>query len=149
VKTGPYFPLLRHHIRLSGKEFLMVVKIPTKKMEFGAQDEVFVKQLAKDVGCHYSQTNPRTYCLNKFDSAVQGEMGVFAWVHKEEKDYFWVSTRKVWIEAARVDSATGKSTTGVSCIARNTRQADDSVCFDTKGDYNKTVHTLKLVLNKR
>ncbi len=129
-----------------GKDIQMtVIKQPTKKIEFGEKDESFVKQLAKDVGCHYLQTNPRTYCLNKFKSDVQGEKGVFAWVHKEEKDYFWVSTRKVWIETARAETRTVRKPTGPSCLPRDIRHADDSVIFDTRSDYDKTVSSLKMV----
>jgi len=76
----------------------MPVKSKTKTIEFGKQDEGFIKQLAKDIGCYYSKMNERTYNLNKFDSDIRNEMGIFAWVHKEETDCFWISTRKVWVE---------------------------------------------------
>jgi hypothetical protein len=134
---------------LSGKDFQMTIKLPTKKMEFGDQDEGFVKQLAKDIGCHYSKANPRTYSLNKFNSDIQGEMGVFAWVHKEEKDYFWVATRKIWIEAARAKDNAGKKKSTASCFPRDNQLADDSVVFDSRGNYEKTVSSLKLVHKMR
>jgi hypothetical protein len=124
---------------------MAIVKQPTKKIEFGDKDESFVKQLAKDIGCHYLQTNPHTYCLNKFNSDVQGEKGVFAWVHKEEKDYFWVSTRKIWIEAARAETVTARKPAAPSCLPRDFRQADDSVIFDTRANYDQTVSSLKMV----
>jgi hypothetical protein len=124
---------------------MAMIKQPTKKIEFGEKDESFVKQLAKDIGCHYLQTNPRTYCLNKFKSDVQCEKGVFAWVHKEEKDYFWVSTRKVWIEAARSNARTIRKPAAPSCLPRNNRHADDSVIFDTRSNYEQAVSSLKMV----
>jgi hypothetical protein len=127
----------------------MTTKTPTKKMEFSEQDETFVKQLAKDIGCHYSKTNPRTYCLNKFLSAVQGDMGVFAWVHKEEANYFWVATRKIWVEAARHKDNAVRKNASPSCLPKNSQHQDDSVCFDTRGDYEKTVNSLKLVHKMR
>jgi len=65
----------------------MITKMPTKKIEFGEQDENFVKKLAQDIGCYYCKANQRTYSLNKYKSKIQGKMGVFAWVHKEDDDY--------------------------------------------------------------
>jgi hypothetical protein len=127
----------------------MTVKMPTKKMEFGEQDETFVKQLAKDIGCHYRKANPRTYCLNKFKSDIQGEMGVFAWVHKEQEDYFWVATRKIWIEAARAKAVARSKMSKPSCLPRDIQHADDSVSFDTKDNYDKTVSSLKMVHKMR
>ncbi len=127
----------------------MTIKMPTKKIEFGELDEVFIKQLAKDIGCHYSKANPRTYSLNRFNSAVHGEMGVFAWVHKENDNYFWVATRKIWIEAARAKANAGRKKSSASCFPRDTQHADDSVSFDTKDNYEKTVSSLKLVCKLR
>jgi hypothetical protein len=127
----------------------MITKLPTKKMDFIEKDESFVKQLAKDIGCHFSKTNPRTYSLNKFVSAVQGEMGVFAWVHKENDNYFWVATRKIWIEAARAGTGIGRAKRKPSCLPRNTMHADDSVSFDTRENYDKTVGSLKMILKMR
>jgi hypothetical protein len=127
----------------------MTVKMPTKKMEFGEQDESFIKQLAKDVGCHYCKANVRTYSLNKFNSDIHGEMGVFAWVHKEEKDYFWVATRKIWIEAAKAKAIAGRKKSKPSCFPRDIQHADDSVSFDTKDNYEKTVSSLKLINKMR
>ncbi len=120
----------------------MLVKQPTRKMEFGEQDEDFIKKLAKDVGCHYYKANERTYSLNKFKSAVQGEMGVFAWVHKEDTDYFWVATRKIWMEQAKAKAITKSK---YSYFPRDTQHADDSVSFDTRNDYLKTVGYLRLI----
>ena len=122
----------------------MVTKMPMKKMEFGEQDEDFIKQLAKDIGCYYCKANTRTYSLNKFKSDIQGQMGVFAWVHKEEDDYFWVATRKIWIEAAKAKALTSRKKSTISCFSRDTQQADDSVSFDTRDNYDKTVSSLKL-----
>jgi len=127
----------------------MTIKIPSRKIEFGIEDETFVKQLAKDIGCHYCKANPRTYSLNKFSSEVQGEMGVFAWVHKEEKDYFWVATRKIWIEAARAKANAGRKISQTSFVPRNNQHADDSVSLDARDNYENTVSSLKLVHNMR
>jgi hypothetical protein len=120
----------------------MTVKIPNKKIIF---DEDFIKQLAKDIGCHYSKANERTYSLNKLKSSVHGKMGVFAWVHKEEDDYFWVATRKIWVENARTKALASRKKSAANCFSRDTQHADDSVSFDTKNDYLKTVSTLKLI----
>ncbi len=76
----------------------MLTNNKTKTIEFGEQDKDFIRQLAKDVGCHYYKANERTYNLNKCNSDIRSEMGVFAWVHKEAEDYFWVATRKIWVE---------------------------------------------------
>ncbi|MHB8105421.1 MAG: hypothetical protein ACYDG5_07790 [Dehalococcoidales bacterium] len=127
----------------------MITKRPTKKMEFDAQDESFIQQLAKDIGCHYCKANERTYSLNKFASAVHGEMGVFGWVHKEDTDYFWVATRKIWVEAARAKALSGRKKSTVSCFSRDTQHADDSVSYDTKNDYQKAVSSLKLINKMR
>ena len=122
----------------------MLVKKPRRTMEFGEQDEDFIKKLAGDIGCHYSKANERTYNLNKFKSDIQGEMGVFAWVHKEEEDYFWVATRKVWVEQARAKALAGRKAR-ISCFPRDIQHAEDSVCFNMKDDYQKTVRALSLI----
>ena len=127
----------------------MTTKTPVRKMEFGEQDESFIKQLAKDIGCHYIKANPRTYSLNKFKTTVQGEMGVFAWVHKEEDNYFWVATRKVWVEEARAKANAGRKRYGLAGFPRNTQHADDSVVFDTKDNYINTIISLKLISKMR
>jgi len=123
----------------------MIAKQPRRTMEFGEQDEDFIKKLAGDVGCHYSKANERTYNLNKFKSDNQGEMGIFAWVHKEEKDYFWVATRKIWVEQARAKALASRKRSGVSCFPRDIQHAEDSVCFNIKDDYQKTVRALSLI----
>jgi hypothetical protein len=123
----------------------MTAKKPRRTMEFGEQDEIFIKKLAGEIGCHYSKANERTYNLNRFKSDIQSEMGVFAWVHKEEKDYFWVATRKVWVEQARAKALTGKKVSGMKCLPRDTQHAEDSVCFDAKNDYQNTVMALNLI----
>jgi ABC-type sugar transport system substrate-binding protein len=130
----------------------MINKIPSKKIEFSEQDEEFIKQLAKDIGCNYSKANARTYSLTKNSSPAQGETGAalepqvaFAWVHKEENNYFWVATRKTWIEAARVKDDADRKKSAAPSFQRDTRQADDSVSFDMRGNYEKTVISLKLV----
>jgi hypothetical protein len=123
----------------------MIAKQPRRTMEFGEQDEDFIRKLAGDIGCHYSKANARTYNLNKFKSDIQSEMGVFAWVHKEDRDYFWVTTRKVWVEQARARAIVGKKVSGIKCLPRDTHHAQDSVFFDTKNDYQNTVRALNLI----
>ena len=123
----------------------MIAKQPRRTMEFGEQDEDFIKKLARDIGCQYSKANERTYNLNKFKSDIQGEMGVFAWVHKEDRDYFWVATRKIWVEQAKAKALTGRKKSGIHCFPRDNQHAEDSVCFDTKDDYQKTVRALSLI----
>ncbi len=127
----------------------MTIKKPMKKMAFVEQDESFVRQLATDIGCYYSKANEHTYSLNKFSSDVLGEMGAFAWVHKEEKDYFWVATRKIWIEQARAKADAGKKALKIGCLPRDTQHAEDSVCFDTRDSYQKTISSLRLVNKMR
>lgn len=123
----------------------MIVKQPRRTMEFGEQDEDFIKQLAGDIGCHYTKANERTYNLNRFDSAAGGEMGIFAWVHKEEKDYFWVATRKIWVEEARARALGGRKGSGINLFPRDIQHAEDSVCFNTRDDYQKAVRALSLI----
>jgi hypothetical protein len=114
-------------------------------MEFLEQDEEFVKKLAGDIGCHYSKANERTFSLCKSHSSIPGKMGVFAWIHKEENDYFWVATRKIWVEAARAKAQAGRKKPGINCFPKDTQHAEDSVSFDIKVDYDKTVEALKLI----
>jgi hypothetical protein len=114
-------------------------------MAFGENDEDFIKKLAGDIGCHYSKANERTYNLNKFKSAIQSEMGVFAWVHKEDDDYFWVATRKIWVDQAKAKILAGRKKSGINCFPRDNQHAEDSVCFDTKDDYQKAVIVLSLI----
>jgi len=123
----------------------MIDKTPRRTMNFVEQDEGFIKQLAGDIGCYYCQANERTYNLNKFDSDIRGEMGVFAWVHKEDNDYFWVSTRKIWVEEAKARVLAGRKKTGIGNFPRDIQHAEDSVCFNTKDDYLKTVNALSLI----
>jgi len=122
----------------------MIAKKPRRTMEFGEQDEDFIKKFAGDIGCHYSKANERTYNLNTFKSDIRGDMGVFAWVHKEDRDYFWVATRKIWVEQARAKALAGRKS-GLNCFPRDIQHAEDSVCFDTKDDYQKAVRALSLV----
>ena len=122
----------------------MIAKKSRRTMEFGEQDEDFIKKLAGDIGCHYSKANERTYNLNKFKSDIQGEMGIFAWVHKEEKNDYWVATRKIWVEQARAKALVGRKY-GLSCFPRDNQHAEDSICFDTNNDYQKTVRVLSLI----
>ena len=123
----------------------MVNKKPRKTMEFSEQDEVFIKNLAKNIGCHYSKANERTYNLNKSSSDIPSEMGVFAWIHKEEKNCFWVATRKIWVEEAKAKVLAGRKKAGINCFPRDTQHAEDSVCFNMKDDYEKTVKALSLI----
>jgi hypothetical protein len=123
----------------------MIAKQPRRTIEFGEQDEDFIKKLAGDIGCHYSKANERTYNLNKFKSDIQGNMGVFAWVHKAEKNNFWVATRKIWVEQAKAKALASRKKSGINCFPRDTQHAEDSVCFNTKDDYLKTVKALSLI----
>jgi hypothetical protein len=123
----------------------MINKKPNKTMEFSEQDEDFIKKLAKDIGCHYSKANERTYNLNKSKSNIPSEMGVFAWIHKEDKDYFWISTRKIWVEEAKTKVLAGRKKSRINCFPRDTQHAEDSVCFDINDDYEKTVKALNLI----
>jgi hypothetical protein len=135
--------------RFTGKESAMIGKRPRRTAEFGEQDEDFIKKLAGDIGCHYSKANERTYNLNRFKSDVQSEMGVFAWVHKEEKDDFWVATRKVWVEQAKAKVMANRRMSALNCFPRDIQHAEDSVCLDTKDDYQKTVRVLSLINKTR
>jgi hypothetical protein len=123
----------------------MIAKQPRRTMGFGEQDEDFIKKLAGDIGCHYSKANERTYNLNKFNSDIQGEMGVFAWVHKEDRDYFWVATRKIWVEQAKAKVLSGRKMAGINCFPRDIQHAEDSVCLNIKDDYQKTVRVLSMI----
>lgn len=127
----------------------MIAKQPRRTMEFGERDEDFIKRLAGDIGCYYSKANERTYNLKKFKSNIQGRMDVFAWVHKEDTDYFWVATRKIWVEKARARAMAGKRVSGVKCLPRDTQRAQDSVSFDAKNDYQNTVRALSLINKAR
>jgi hypothetical protein len=124
---------------------MMINAKPRKTMEFGEHDEDYIKQLAKDIGCHYYKMNERTYNLNKFASDVHSEMGVFAWVHKAEENFFWVATRKIWVEQARAKAQAAGKKIGSNCFPRDIQHAEDSVCFNMKDDYLKTVQVLHLI----
>ena len=123
----------------------MIIKKPTRKIEFADQDEGFISQLTKDIGCYYHKANGRTYSLNQCDSDIRGEMAVFAWVHKTDKDYFWITTRRDWVEEAKTKALAGRKASELTCFPRDTQHAEDSVCFDTKDDYEKTVRILRLI----
>jgi hypothetical protein len=125
----------------------MLEKKLVRKIAFGEADESFVKQLAHDIGCYYNKANERTYSLNRFKSLVGSEMGVFAWVHKEENDLFWVATRKIWIQEAKAKAMASRKKSQAECFPRDNMRADDSIFFDTKDGYDKTVSSLRL-LNK-
>ncbi len=127
----------------------MIIKQPRRTMEFVEQDEDFIKKLAGDIGCHYSKANQRTYNLNKFKSDVNGEMGVFAWVHKEDSNYFWVATRKIWVEQVRDKAISGRKKSRTNYFSRDTQHAEDSVCFNMKDDYQKTVRALSMINKMR
>ena len=126
-------------------EVSMPAKNQTITIEFTEEDEGFIKKLAKAVGCYYSKANERTYNLKRRNSDVQCEMGVFAWVHKDGADSFWISTRKVWVEEAREKALSGRNAAGTNCFSRDTQRAGDSISLGTKDDYQKTVSVLTLV----
>lgn len=123
----------------------MAIKNQTKTLEFCEQDEVFIKKLAEDIGCHYCKSNTRTFNLNKFKSDIPSEMGVFAWVHKDNNESFWVSTRKTWVDEAKAKVLAGRKTSGLDCFPRNMQLAGDSVSFETQNGYQKTVCALRLI----
>lgn len=123
----------------------MPVKSKMKITEFVEQDESFIKQLAKDIGCHYCKANECTYNLNRFDTDVHSERGVFAWVHKEETDCFRISTRKIWVEEAKAKVLADGKASGMNCFPRDTQRAEDSISFDTQDGYQKTVGVLRLI----
>jgi hypothetical protein len=123
----------------------MVTKKPRRTMEFSENDEAFVRKLAGDIGCHYSKANDRTYSLHKAVSDSASGMRVFAWVHKEEADYFWVATRKIWVEEARAKILTARRKLRPNYFPRDTQHAEDSVCFNTRDDYLNTVKVLSLI----
>jgi len=123
----------------------MIINKPRKSIEFVEQDEGFLKQLAGDIGCFYCKANERTYNLNKHDSNIRSEMGIFAWVHKEAHDCYWISTRKIWVEEARAKVMTSRKKSGINCFPRDTQHAEDSVCFNIDDDYHKTIMTLSLI----
>jgi hypothetical protein len=124
---------------------MIINKKPRRTMEFLEQDEDFIKKLARDIGCHYLKANERTYNLCKSDSNIPSETGVFAWIHKEEKEYFWVATRKIWVEEAKTKALAGGKKRGTNCFPRDNQHAEDSVCFDTRVDYDRTVEALSLI----
>ena len=123
----------------------MLVKNKTKRIEFGEQDEGFIKKLAEDIGCHYCKANERTYNLNKYDSDIDREKGVFAWVHKERNNCFWIATRKIWVEEAKTKVFADGMASGINCFPRDNQPTEDSVYFDTKDGYKRTVCALRLM----
>ena len=122
----------------------MIVKKPARTMEFTVQDEDFIRQLSRDIDCYYCRANERTYNLNKCNSGIRSEMGVFAWVHKEAEAYFWVATRKVWVEEAKTRALDGGKALGITCFPKDA-QDGDSVCLDAKNGYQQTVRALRLI----
>lgn len=113
-------------------------------MKFTMQDEDFIRQLSRDIDCYYFKANERTFNLNKYNSDIRSEMGVFAWVHKEAEDYFWVTTRKVWVEEVKTKTLEGGKALGTVCFPRDA-QDGDSVCFDARNGYQRTVRALRLI----
>ena len=127
----------------------MTVNQPKRTIAFSDEDETFVKQLAGDIGCRYSRSNERTFILNKYESEVQSKKGVFAWVHKESNNDFWVSTRTTWMEQARLKVLSLRDKSGMNCFSRTIKHGEDSICLDTKDDYRKTVAVLSLICDSR
>ena len=123
----------------------MITKQPTRTLAFEEKDEELVSKLAADIGCYYSKANDRTYNLNQFDAAGQGEKGVFAWVHKKEKNCLWVSTRIAWVEQARTMVMVGRNKSGLNCFPKQDRHAEDSLSLDIREDYDKSVRLLTLI----
>ena len=130
---------------LVGKDIEMTDTKPRKTIAFAEHDESFIKQLASNIGCHYSKSNNRTYNLNKINSGANGERGIFAWVHKEGDHLFWVTTRKTWVQEAKARILAGRGKSNASCFPRDVQHGEDSVCFDANNDYLKTVKVLKFI----
>ena len=118
----------------------MKVEKQRKSVEFIEQDENFIKQISKDVGCHYYKTNKLTFNLSTFDTTKPGKISVFAWVHKEEEGNFWVTTRKSWLDEARNISRK-------THFPKNT-QDGDCISFGIKDNYRDTVKVLQLLNSK-
>ena len=116
---------------------------------FDERDEDFIRQLARDIGCQYTKTNPRTYNLTNFGSDSQPEASAFAWVHKENKTSFWVSTRKNWLEQAKAMVNAGTNKSDINMFPRTTQHTEDSVCLNATDDYEKTVAVLSLIRDSR
>jgi hypothetical protein len=110
-----------------------------KTVEFTDRDEDFIKQISKDIGCSYCKANKLTFNLSTFDTVIPGNTSIFAWVHKEETDYFWITTRKNWLDEARNKSRKTHFPMDI--------RGGDCVYLDTRDNYNDTVRVLKL-LNK-
>jgi len=123
----------------------MLAKSVFKKIVFVDDDEGFIIKLAQAIGCYYSKANERTYTLKRFASDIPSKMGAFAWIHKEKTDCFWVSTRKIWVEKAKVKVLAGRKASGINCFPRDIQHAEDSVSFDTKVGYHKAVSVLKMI----
>ena len=122
----------------------MAAKQPARTIEFTVLDEDFIRQLSSDIDCYYCKTNERTYNLTKYNSSIRSEMGVFAWVHKEAEDYFWVATRNVWVKEAQARAREGGKALEVTGFPRDI-QDGDSVCLDAKNGYQQTVRILRQI----
>ncbi len=123
----------------------MIAKQPARTLVFEEQDEKLVSKLAADVGCHYSKANDRTFNLNRSGGTGQRQKGVFAWVHKEEKNCLWVSTRIIWVEQARTMVLAASNKSGLNCFPKQDRHAEDSLSLDLNQDYDKKVRLLTLI----
>ncbi|MFC1872139.1 hypothetical protein ACFLYV_00245 [Chloroflexota bacterium] len=122
----------------------MTIKKPSKMTNFVECDEEFVRRLAKDIGCNYFKANERTFNLNQNNSDIPEANNIFAWVHKESHDYFWVATRKIWVEKAKAAQLLLRKKVGSSSFPHYDKQGD-GVCLNARDDYNKTVRALKLI----
>jgi hypothetical protein len=111
-----------------------------KSVEFTDQDEDFIKRISKDIGCSYCKSNKLTFSLSTFDTLIPNNTSIFAWVHKEETNDFWITTRKNWLDEARNESQTTHFPSDI--------RGGDCIYFDTKDSYDDTIRVLKL-LNKR
>lgn len=124
----------------------MIVKKPIRTIGFVEQDETFIKKLAQDIGCCYCKANEHTYKLNRSDSDDSSRISVFAWVHKEKDNHFWVTTRRVWVEEAKTRAIVAcEEASQIACFPRDYDRHADSICLDTKDNYEGTVRALKLI----
>jgi hypothetical protein len=117
----------------------MKIEEQKKTVEFADLDENFIRQISKDIGCSYNKANKLTFNLSTFDTVIPGNTNIFAWVHKDETNEFWITTRKNWLDEARNKSRKTHFPLDI--------RGGDCVYFDTGDNYNDTVKVLKL-LNK-
>jgi len=69
--------------------------VPKGNVKFDLNDVAFIEQLCRDAGCyHHKDNSGYVESLQNYDSNIRGEMGVFAYIHKNSDGYYWVATLK-------------------------------------------------------